>query len=268
MPEVARPHFVTTVHGLYSVNRYSQIMTWGEKVIAVSETVRRYILENYPEMGPERVTVIPRGVNPEVYSYGYQPNREWLARWDALYPQLRGRKILTLPGRLTRLKGHKDFIDLIGKLKGRGYAVHGLIVGDEDPKHRRYADEIRQQVIDEGLQRAITFTGYRSDVREIYAISDLIMSLSRKPESFGRTVLEALSLGVPVIGYDHGGVGEILMNLFPQGCVSLANPSALYDCVNEFIKTPPVVSKRQNYTLQQMLEQTLHCYSTLCDLPL
>jgi glycosyltransferase involved in cell wall biosynthesis len=268
MPEVARPRFVTTVHGLYSVNHYSRIMTWGEKVIVVSETVRRYLLENYPEVALERVEVIPRGVDPKVYPFGYRPDREWLARWDTAYPQLRGKKILTLPGRLTRLKGHQDFIALICRLRKGGYPVHGLIVGGEDPQRRRYAAEIRQQIIHTGLQETVTFTGHRSDVREIYAVSDLVMSLSSKPESFGRTVLEALSLGMPVVGYDHGGVGEVLMNLFPQGRVPLANPSALYNRVTEFINTPPVVPKRQNYTLQRMLEQTLRCYGTLCDLPL
>lgn len=267
MPDRARPHFVTTVHGLYSVNRYSQIMTWGEKIIVVSETVRRYVIENYPKADPERIEVIPRGVNPEIYSYGYQPHRDWLARWNAAYPQLRGRTLLTLPGRLTRLKGHRDFIDLIGQLIDQGYGVHGLIVGDEDPKRRRYADEIRQQVIDKRLEGAVTFTGYRSDVREIYAISDLVLSLSKKPESFGRTVLEALSLGVPVVGYNHGGVGEILTNLFPQGRVSVTKPDDLYHRVAEFIKASPVVPKGQHYTQQRMLEQTLQCYSSLCGFP-
>ncbi len=264
MPKPARPHFVTTVHGLYSVNRYSQIMTWGEKVIAVSETVRRYILENYPSTKPNRVIVIPRGVAPSLYPYRFRPDEEWLQRWHTAYPQLQGRKVLTLPGRLTRLKGHADFIELIGRLQEQGKTVHGLIVGGEDPKHQSYASEIRQRISHKGLQGAITLTGYRSDLREIYAVSDLVLSLSRKPESFGRTVLESLSLGVPVVGYDHGGVGEVLRCLFPQGCVALANSSELYHRITQFMKAPPVVTERQNYTLQHILEQTLRCYSALC----
>ncbi|QBQ54347.1 glycosyltransferase family 4 protein [Nitrosococcus wardiae] len=264
MPGPDQPRFVTTVHGLYSVNRYSRIMTWGEKVIAVSESARHYVLENYPEVALDRVEVIPWGVDPEIYSYGYQPGREWLAHWEAAYPQFRGKKILTLPGRLTRLKGHRDFIELMGQLRQREYPVHGLIIGGEDPRRRRYAEEIRQQIAREGLQGMVTLTGHRSDLREIYAISDVVMSLSRKPESFGRTVLEALSLGVPVVGYDHGGVGEILGDLFPEGRVSLANSKGLYERVTQFIKAPPLVPRRQLYTLQHMLEQTLQCYSTLC----
>ena len=48
MPASARPHFVTTVHGMHSVSRYSAIMCAGERVIAVSDTVRDYIRTNYP----------------------------------------------------------------------------------------------------------------------------------------------------------------------------------------------------------------------------
>ena len=62
MPVAQRPHFVTTVHGLYSVNAYSRIMTRGERVIAVSDTARRYILDNYPDVDPRRVVTIHRGV--------------------------------------------------------------------------------------------------------------------------------------------------------------------------------------------------------------
>lgn len=266
MPEASRPHFITTVHGLYSVNRYSQIMTWGERIIAVSETTRSYILENYPRVAPDRVTVIPCGVESSTYPYGFQPDERWLMDWYAAYPQLQGKKILTLPGRLTRRKGHSDFIELMGQLQEQGYSVHGLIVGGEDPRHRRYAGEIRQQVIRQGLQESITFTGHRSDLREIYTVSNLVLSLSRKPESFGRTVLEALSLGVPVVGYDHGGVGEVLRRLFPEGYVSLANSDELYHRVTQFMGAPPAVPKGHDYTLQYMLEQTLECYSALCGL--
>jgi glycosyltransferase involved in cell wall biosynthesis len=264
MPMATRPHFITTVHGLYSVNPYSRIMTRGEKVIAVSETARRYVLDNYSDVAPERIVVIPRGVDPQYYWYGYQPSAEWLGQWYALYPQLRGGKTLTLPGRLTRLKGHQDFIELIGRLRQAGIPAHGLIVGGLDPRRQHYAEEIRQQISQQALQGAITLTGYRNDWREIYAVSDLVLSLSKKPESFGRTVLEALSLGVPVVGYDHGGVGEILARLFPEGRVPLADLNGLSARVIELMQVSPHVSQCQSYTLRRMLEQTLQCYRQLC----
>ncbi|HXH02079.1 MAG TPA: glycosyltransferase family 4 protein [Candidatus Competibacteraceae bacterium] len=267
MDPVTRPRFVTTVHGLYSVSRYSAVMTYGERVIAVSETVRDYILRHYPATDPARIRLIYRGVDPAEFPHGYRPGTDWLADWYGCYPQLRGARVLTLAGRLTRLKGHEDFIRLIAALRGRGLAVHGLVVGGEDPRRRRYATQLREQVRAAGLAEAITFTGHRSDLKEIYAISDLVLSLSSKPESFGRTVLEALALGVPVLGYAHGGVGEILARLFPAGAVTAGDESGLVEraaaLLADPLRLPPVTAFR----LQDMLDQTLELYQALCARP-
>ncbi|MCB1725375.1 MAG: glycosyltransferase family 4 protein [Chromatiaceae bacterium] len=265
IPVDARPHLVTTVHGLYSVNAYSRVMTRGERVIAVSETVRDYVLDNYPGFDPGHMVVIPRGVDPAVYRYGWQPENAWLDRFYAEFPQLRGRTLLTLPGRLTRLKGHHEFIDLIAALRSSGEQVHGLIVGGEDPRRAAYAAELRRRVSDGGLSDDITFTGRRSDMREVYAVSAIVYSLSGKPESFGRTVLEALSMGRPVIGYAHGGVGEVLAKVFPDGCVALKAVDALVARSRGFLANPPVVSFEQPYTLERMLTATLELYEYLAE---
>lgn len=47
IPANKRPHLISTVHGFYSVNRYSAIMTQAEKVIAVSDSVVKYITDHY-----------------------------------------------------------------------------------------------------------------------------------------------------------------------------------------------------------------------------
>jgi glycosyltransferase involved in cell wall biosynthesis len=116
LPTNNRPHFVTTVHGLYSVNFYSAIMTKGERVIAVSHTVKDYILKNYPQCPADKIQVIYRGVSAEEFPYDYQPNNDWLTKWHNDYPQLQGKTVLTLAGRITRWKGQREFIDLIEEL--------------------------------------------------------------------------------------------------------------------------------------------------------
>ena len=63
MPAVQRPHWVTTVHGLNSPSRYSAVMTSGERVICVSNTVRAYVQRHYPTVPEEKLRVIPRGVD-------------------------------------------------------------------------------------------------------------------------------------------------------------------------------------------------------------
>lgn len=269
MPADARPHFVTTVHGMHSVSRYSAIMCAGERVIAVSDTVRDYLRTHYPpgrwpHLADERITVIPRGIDPAEFPRDYQPSDEWLARFHSEFPQIGQRKVLTLPGRLTRLKGHHDFISLVARLVGEGLDVVGLIVGGEDPKRPGYAKEIRERVQAEGLGERIVFTGHRSDVREIYAVSDCVLSLSSTPESFGRTVLEPLTMGRPVVGYAHGGVAEILGELFPHGAVGKGDVAAATGRAEDVIAgRTPVVEFNTRFLLERMQAQTLAVYGVL-----
>lgn len=266
MSPESRPKLVTTVHGLYSVSRYSQIMCRGEAVIAVSKTVQDYIFNNYPDTPKDRVHLVYRGVDPEEFPHGYQPSKEWVEEFFEQFPQARGKKLLCLPGRLTRLKGQNDFIDLIQSLTAERDDIHGLIVGGEDPKRQEYANELNRRVDQAGLVERITFTGPRSDIREIFAISDVVYSLSTKPESFGRTVLEALSIGRPVLGYDHGGVGEILSCLYPQGRVLTSNGQVLFERSEVLLRDLANVDEFEKFTLSQMLNGTLDVYADLTKL--
>ena len=88
-----------------------------------------------------------------------------------------------------------------------------IVGGGEDPKRKAYAQELAEKVAALGLVDDVIFTVARKDIKEMYSISDIVLSLSTKPESFGRTVLESLRLGVPTVGYDHGGVGEIFSGM-------------------------------------------------------
>ncbi len=267
MPQANRPRLVTTVHGLYSVNRYSRIMVESEAVIAVSKTIENYIAQNYPgAVSPDRIHLISRGIDEREFPRGFQPANDWLENWNRQYPQLHGQKILTLPGRITRRKGHADFLRLLARLKSAGSPVHGLIVGGDDPQRMGYARELRKTVSELGLERDVTFTGQRSDIREIYAVSDLIFSLSTQPESFGRTVLETLAIGRPVIGYAHGGVGEILEQLFPYGAIPLGDESMLLKTAQRLLeRTIEPAAVTPEYRLQTMLDRTLQLYRDLAD---
>jgi glycosyltransferase involved in cell wall biosynthesis len=261
MPALSRPRFVTTAHGVYSVNRFSEIMTRGECVIAVSETIRDYLRESFPRMNMARVRVIHRGVDARLFPPGYRPAPQWISDWYGRYPQLQNKYVLTLAGRLTRLKGHEAFVRLVARLAAEDTDVHGLIVGDADSSGASYAAGLRRQVAANNIP--IVFAGHRDDMREIYASSDLVLSLSSHPESFGRTVVEALSMGVPVIGYDHGGVGEVLAGAFPEGRVANGDEQALLARVRAFRRQPPRPLTPVPFTLEAMLAKTLALYTEL-----
>ena len=263
LPTDKRPHFVTTVHGLYSVNAYSAVMTKGERVIAVSHTVKDYILKNYPQCPADKIHVIYRGVSAQEFPYDYQPQADWLAKWQQDYPQLQGKTVLTLPGRITRWKGQLEFVGLIEELVKRQYPVHGLIVGGAEAKKMAYLDELKQLITAKGLDSHITLTGHRSDIREIFSQTDIAYSLSSDPEAFGRTSLEALYLGIPVIGWNHGGVGETLTTCYPQGRVPFTDTQALLAKSEQLLKQPEKPAPTNELSLELMCDSTLAVYRGL-----
>ncbi len=264
MDVATRPRLVSTVHGFYSVNAYSAIMTRGERVIAVSESVREYVTKNYPRVPAEVLRVIPRGVDPLGYPRGFSPDAAWKAKWESEHGGLAGKAVLLLPGRITRLKGHEDFFELLAALKLGGLRVHGLVVGDTHPKKRAYLVELRAGVSRLGLADDVSFLGHRADLREIMAVSDLVLSLSQQPESFGRTVVEALSIGRAFVGYDHGGVGEQLRAVFPAGCVSLGDGAGLVATVRRVLAERPLIGAvPPAYSLEAMCGSTESVYREL-----
>ena len=108
----------------------------------------------------------------------------------------------------------------------------------------------------------VSFLGARPDLREIMAISGVCVSLAGIPEAFGRTALEALSLGTPVVGYDHGGTGEILAAMFPQGRCPPGDVDAAAARITRLREAPLVPAAEHPFSLQRMLDQTLDLYES------
>lgn len=265
LPVGRRPHIVTTVHGPYSVNKYSAIMTIGERVIAVSDMIRGYIKQNYPKVLATNINVIHRGIDPEVYSPGYQPGAEWLAQWKKDFPQLENKLVITLPARITAWKGQDDFITCMQALKDHGLMVHGLIVGEVHPRKQAFLGVLKNRITELNLENDITFTGHRSDLQNVLASSNIVLSLAKTPEAFGRTTIEALSMGIPVVGYNHGGVAEQLAVTFPAGQVPVGDIQAVVDKVISWQKSIPTVNTKHPFTLQIMCQKTLQIYQELCE---
>ena len=257
-----KPHFITTVHGFNSLGLYSSIMTKGDRVIVVSNSIRKFIEKNY-DIDQSKVVLNYRGIEPKDYKRKRLLTKDWLKSWKKEFPGLDKKIILSIPSRITRRKGHEDFLELLLKLKKDNLNVHGLIIGDAKNNKDRYQCELEQKIIDYGLQEFVTFTGFRSDVNNIIAVSSVVYSLSLEPESFGRTVIESIKLKTPVIGYNHGGVGEQLELLFPEGLVASRNILELYKKTKKIIKYKPLIKETNLFQLDDMLKNTMNIYNNL-----
>ena len=263
MPRAQRPAIVTTFHGLYSVNAYSAIMGRGDAVIAISEYVRDYILENYPKVPAGRISVIHRGVDESVFNRDFRPSEAWKTAFYTEFPQLRDTPLVLMPGRLSRWKGQEAFLDLMTILKQRGIACHGVVVGGPTPGKEAYERELHARVKAEALEDRVSFVGHRSDILEIYSQGAVVCNLSQHPEPFGRTVIEALALGIPAVAFDIGGPAESLRACLPQGLAPPGDLHALADRVEGMLTDPPAFSLPPQFTLAEQAGKTLAVYRQL-----
>ena len=259
-----RPYFITTVHGFNSVSLYSAIMTKGDRVITVSKSVENFILKHY-DVDKSKVFMNYRGVDAIDCNKKKLMSKVWLEAWRNEYPKIQNKIILSLPCRITRAKGHEDFLNLLHRLKKDTADIHGLIIGDEKTGNTGYIELLKKRIDDLNLKNDVTFTGYRKDVKNIIAISNIVYSLSIQPESFGRTIIESIKIKTPVLGYDHGGVGEQLRLIFPEGLVAYRNQEELYQKTKIIIKRRPLIKDTKLFDLKDMVSNTLYRHSFLGD---
>ncbi|MCF6317943.1 MAG: glycosyltransferase [Proteobacteria bacterium] len=231
------------------------IMARGDRVIAVSQTAADYIKTHYCKYLKEEPKIIYRGIDPDKFPFGHEPDASWLQDLNTKHHRLVGHKIVLLPGRLTSLKGAKDLLCWL-----RSQDNSAKLVLTAKPENDRYAARLDHWFKEKGVHQRIEWIGLQSSMVDLYALSDIVVSPSIRPESFGRTVVESLAVGTPVVGYNHGGVGEILNELFPQGKVDLGNSQQLSDKINQGLNNKPTIKNTQPYLLSKMLEQTIALY--------
>ncbi len=254
-----KPLLISTFHGLYSTPIYSQVMSKVDHIIAISETVRSYIVNTY-NISEDKITIIPRGCDTDHFNRE-ELKKDWIDGWFSEYPQTKNKTILMLPTRISKWKGIDGFIELISKLNSKNF--HGLIVGPISSSKKKYFNSLNKKIIDLGMEENITFTGSRNDIANIYKISDIVFNLSVKPEPFGRTTIEAISCGSKFIGWSHGGTKEILEELFPDGLVTLGDIEELKKRVLTIVNSDYHTPKENTYTSEKMINSTIDLYIQL-----
>lgn len=205
---------VTTFHGIYGAGSgpkraYNRVMLRGARSIAVSAYVAGHIRAVYG-VGPERVRVIPRGIDLAAFDPAVlDPRRVAALRREWEIPP--SRRVVLLPGRLARWKGHRVLIAALAGLDpARRRGLVAVLAGEargHEGHRRALAEEARRL----GLAERVRFVGHVADMPAAYAVSDVVVAPSIAPEAFGRVPVEAQAMGRPVIAADHGGARETIL---------------------------------------------------------
>lgn len=253
---------VSTVHGFNSVGFYSSIMQKANAVICVSNSIKDYIQKNY-QTPESKITVIPRGIDLEVFNPNNIDNK--FIQNFICTNQLKDKFIVTSVGRITQLKDYETFIVAISLIKKERDNVVGLIVGGVREDKQDYFDSLKNLIKKLNLEENIIFTGSQNKIAEIYSLSDVVVSSSKKPESFGRAVAEAIALNTPVIATNHGGVKDIIQENENGFFFEVSNEIELSQKILKAknLKFDGYIYISKNFSLENMLNKTLEVYIRL-----
>ena len=274
--EMCGVKWIATFHGVYGTEPrifkipYNRIMLKGERTIAVSDYVRRHILDNYSGVDPERIVRIYRGAETDVFSPDAVSKEDAEAKKTKQYGFEGDRPVITIAGRLTRLKGQEVFFEALSMMRNRRFGV--LVLGS-DQGRVEYSDHLRTIAGKLSDETRVVFRDHTSQMQVVYALSDIVVNASTQPESFGRTITEAQASGCLVLATAHGGACETVKDgetgfLVPPGdakamAAKLDEMLEMSEEAKARMRAAAVESVRSNFSTARMCEETLALYREL-----
>lgn len=267
---------VTTWHGDHQTNFwlkkfYNSALVRGQRVIAVSEHIGERLRHDY-RVGEDRLRIIPRGSDPEIFSPGAVKGLQMqtlLERWRIGEES----RIILMPGRMTRWKGQECLIEALGYLATHHPGLDWVCVMVGPGEDSSYARMLHRMAEERGIATRLRFAGPCRDMAAAYRLAHVVTVPSLRPEPFGRVPVEAQMMGCWVIGSARGGLKETIQHGESGTLVPAGDHRALAGALREVLDVPPeLMAERQDeirahalahYTKQHMQRATLGVYDEL-----
>jgi glycosyltransferase involved in cell wall biosynthesis len=205
--------FLTTWHKGYREQNalkrlYNGVMARGERVIAPSEQIAELIVARHG-VAWERITVIPAAVDLGRFDpTALTAERIGAARRD--WGVKAETKVILVPGRMLRRKGHHVAVQAARRLKGMGLKNFLFVFAGEDQGRSRYSGELWDLVLATGTADVVRIASSPPDVEAAYGAATAILSAAIQPEGLQRSLLEALAMARPVVVSDLAAGRDIV----------------------------------------------------------
>jgi lipopolysaccharide heptosyltransferase II len=247
--------FVTTCHGYYSQNVMSRIMGWGKRVIVISDVIGRHMIEHFG-VHPENIRLIHRSVDLEKFRFRARE-------------QGRSAVVVSIIGRITPLKGHAYFLQAMAKVVRLMPFVRVRVIGDAPVGKQDDKENLVLLTRRLGIAANVEFLGNRADIPQLLNETDILVLSTVTQEAFGRVLIEAQAVGVPVVATKVGGVLEIVEHektgllVLPRDTDGMAG--AVMRLVNDRkLGDAMAVEARgrveMKYTIEEMASKTIGVY--------
>jgi glycosyltransferase involved in cell wall biosynthesis len=220
---------------------------WADEIVVSADAVR----EHFFAQGVETTTIYPpvdlEQFDPDVYPGAEAELRTEFGLEDA------GPIVGTI-GNVNPAKGHGYLLEAVPDVLEQFPDAKFLIVGSKLESQQRYFEELQETINRLGVEDAVRFTGWRSDIPELLSLFDLFV-LPSMSEACPVVVLEAMAMRCPVVATDVGGVREQLPDRDCGRVVEPSNPDALATALTQALASPEWQRTAAEHARQRVEEQ-------------
>lgn len=189
-------------------NWFPKVVEWfSNRVICNSRPTSQWLISKTPKLNGKCVVIwngIPSVPEDAISNAG---------RWRKSLGISADECVITLIGRINRLKGQKLFVEAAEKLKNRcGRKLRFVIMGSVPPGQDYFLHELQERINLSSEKNNILLCDFSSNVWPVWFASDIAVIPSTEPESFGLVAVEAMAAGKPVVASRLGGMTDIVVD--------------------------------------------------------
>lgn len=178
---------------------------YADKIVTVSQAVANHI-EQSPFIKDSQVEVIYNGVDNAVY---YPMDASSIReKFDIAQDAL----VIGMIGRVNAIKGQNDFIEAVEPLLEKNEKAVAFLAGGVFPGEEWRLEELDKRIASSSVVSQIHRIDYYDKTSELYNMFDIFVLPSIKPDSLPTVVLEAMACSKPVVGYNNGGIAEMVVD--------------------------------------------------------
>lgn len=259
--------YVSTAHMFYKRRLGRRLFPcWGRVVIAISKVMAEGLRTIFTEKELPPVVVVSNGIEVEKLRAKFDKVDRDAVR-EAYGYRKEDLVVLSLC-RLIPVKGSHILIEAFAVAHREIPEMKLLIAGAGEPA---YVHKVKARVTDLGLEAKVLFAGNETEIQKPLRAGDIFVAPYLWPEAFGLSVLEAMAVGLPIVGSISGGIVELLGDgknglLFDRG-----NIADLAACLIRYARSAALRSEMGDaayqaacgYTSVQMCERIQAVYENV-----
>lgn len=239
LPANRRPKLVGALTGYASgaAALHTSGLSACDAITVISKHLRQHLKKSNPDMA--KSWVIPYGVNETLCNLAYRSPAGWQEAWQAKHPECKERFVVCVPGPISEAHGTADIVPIVTTLMQQDIPVQILLAANPKAVDVSFMTLLRRRIRAAGIDAQVSWESDTTRLRDIMCSCDAVIDLALSPEAYNRPILEALALGRPVAGYEHGVSGEYLEAFQPIGIVPVGDFDAIADVLSQWHTYPP-----------------------------